>query len=250
MENEAIDVAVPTLARKLSEIMGEIHRIPKRGRNEFHKYDYVTESDLSEAVRQKMSDRFIEIVPKVVSYARHELLTDKGVYNGCIYDVTLEVWLEDGESGEKKLGGVMVGSGYDKGDKAVYKAITGATKYWIYKKFLIPTGDDPEADSKTDKAVAEVEQKRVLENKLADIAEEKKETSQPAKKGCISAPQQKRLWAIAKQAGWQNEEIKDFLKMKYGLDHTADIPKDKYEEICTTLEGGTAKPPGDDDLPF
>jgi hypothetical protein len=40
---------------------------------------------------------------------------------------------------------VHVGEGEDRGDKAAYKAITGATKYWVMKTFLISTGDDPES---------------------------------------------------------------------------------------------------------
>lgn len=40
----------------------------------------------------------------------------------------------------------MIGEGMDTGDKAIYKAITGAQKYVLMKTFLIPTGDDPELE--------------------------------------------------------------------------------------------------------
>lgn len=93
-------------------------------------------------------------------------------------------------------------------------------------------------------------QKAVVDQKLADIDDQKKETSQGTQKGCISQPQQKRLWAIAKQAGWQNDEIKSLLKARYGLEHTKDVPKDKYEEICNFLEAGSAPPQEGKDLPF
>ncbi len=53
----------------------------------------------------------------------------------------------DVESGEA-ISGVAAGQGTDTGDKGVYKAITGAIKYVFMKTFLIPTGDDPENDSK------------------------------------------------------------------------------------------------------
>lgn len=36
------------------------------------------------------------------------------------------------------------GMGSDTGDKAVYKAMTGALKYALRQAFLIPTGDDPD----------------------------------------------------------------------------------------------------------
>jgi hypothetical protein len=48
--------------------------------------------------------------------------------------------------GKDKLEFTVIGEGQDRGDKATYKAMTGATKYALLKLFLIPTGDDPEKD--------------------------------------------------------------------------------------------------------
>jgi hypothetical protein len=39
--------AKKSLAAKLAEIMSEVERIAKKGRNDFHKYDYATESDIT-----------------------------------------------------------------------------------------------------------------------------------------------------------------------------------------------------------
>lgn len=44
------------------------------------------------------------------------------------------------------------GSGQDAGDKAIMKAQTAAIKYAYMMSLCIATGDDPEADSKTDEA--------------------------------------------------------------------------------------------------
>ena len=35
------------LAKKLAEVMAAVERVPKRGRNDFHKYDYATEADIA-----------------------------------------------------------------------------------------------------------------------------------------------------------------------------------------------------------
>ena len=40
-----------TLAAKMATIMGELSRLPKTGRNDFHKYDFLEESVLVDAVR-------------------------------------------------------------------------------------------------------------------------------------------------------------------------------------------------------
>ena len=41
------------------------------------------------------------------------------------------------------------GEGLDAGDKAPYKAMTGALKYALLQSFLLPTGDDPEEERAT-----------------------------------------------------------------------------------------------------
>ena len=38
----------------------------------------------------------------------------------------------------------VAGQGLDAGDKAPYKAMTGALKYALLQSFLLATGDDPE----------------------------------------------------------------------------------------------------------
>lgn len=251
-------IAAKGLAAKLAEIMGEVHRIPKRGHNDFHKYDYVMEADLTEAVREKLSQRGIALIPSVKERHRYEIINKDGVQSGSFDYVTIDFMLIDSESGET-LTATMVGSGYDKGDKGIYKAITGATKYWIYKTFLIPTGDDPESDTRTDRDAGDRAAKAVAHAKLQEIEQDKKIKAQEEalknsgeserKPGCISAPQQKRLWAIAKSAGWENEEIKILLKSKYGIEHSKDVPKALYEEICNTFKSGT-QPNTKEDIPF
>jgi hypothetical protein len=55
----------------------------------------------------------------------------------------------------------------------------------------------------------------------------------------ISEPQRKRFYAIAKGAGWADEELKHWLLDEYGFEHSADITRDVYDEICTKVQGGT-----------
>jgi hypothetical protein len=47
------------------------------------------------------------------------------------------------DSGEEIVAKVA-GQGLDSGDKAPYKAMTGALKYALLQSFLLATGDDPE----------------------------------------------------------------------------------------------------------
>jgi hypothetical protein len=55
--------------------------------------------------------------------------------------------------------------------------------------------------------------------------------------GVISPAQQKRMYAIAKNGGWSDVEIKARLA-KHGFEHSADVTRDKYEQICAEFEAG------------
>ena len=55
----------------------------------------------------------------------------------------IEPRLADVDTGET-ITAKVAGQGLDSGDKAPYKAMTGALKYALLQSFLLATGDDPE----------------------------------------------------------------------------------------------------------
>jgi len=77
-----------------------------------------------------------------------------------------------------------VGQGADKGDKGVYKAITGAKKYFIANLFLIPTDDDPEGNDDYEKQMKNLQTNKPVTTKVETPAASKT----PVVKGEISAP--------------------------------------------------------------
>lgn len=136
------------LVSKLAKVMQEVKYIEKRGYNKFHKYKYATESDVSEKVREVLAEQSVLMLPDVVEHNTREHKNQRGNLE-YIATVTMKFTFIDGETGEE-LSIHSIGEGQDAGDKAVYKAITGATKYALMKAFMIPTGDDPEADTGAD----------------------------------------------------------------------------------------------------
>ena len=136
------------LVSKLSRVMDEVQYIQKRGFNKFHRYKYATESDVSEKVREVLAKENVVMMPDVVEHTTREHINLKG-NREYIATVKMKFTFIDGETGEE-ISIHSVGEGQDAGDKAVYKAITGATKYALMKAFMIPTGDDPEADTGVD----------------------------------------------------------------------------------------------------
>jgi hypothetical protein len=124
---------------KIAKVMSQVSRVPKNGYNSFHKYNYATESDLTESIRPILLEAGLAFFSNVLEQER----------DGEFSKVKMEFILADVETGEV-LKSTYWGEGQDKGDKGLYKAYTGATKYFLMKTFLIPTGDDPEADSSVD----------------------------------------------------------------------------------------------------
>lgn len=138
------------LTAKLAEVSASIGRVPKNGYNSFHKYQYVTESDLVDHIRPLLSERNIFIVPRVGMHGQGENYNDYAhEWSEDLTTIIYEYDIIDGDSGEK-LTTSAVGYGSDKGDKGAYKASTGAFKYMLMRLFMVATGDDPEGDERTD----------------------------------------------------------------------------------------------------
>jgi hypothetical protein len=140
-----------SLVKKLAKIMAETRWVEKKGRNTFFNYDYARETDILDAVRSKLAENGVFVFTSIETMDLKE--TGKRTRDGSpvnMVTVRTKHVFRDAESGETaEVFGT--GCGEDAGDKAVYKAITGAMKYFISKNFLISTGDDPEKDSEVEK---------------------------------------------------------------------------------------------------
>jgi hypothetical protein len=139
----------PKLVAKLAEIMKDVSKIPKNGKNTFHNYKYVMESDLVEAIRAKLGEKsiFITSCTKGIEVVELSKPTKGGeVVTQKIGVLRVEYTFHDGETGES-LTMESIGEIDQDGGKGLYKALTGAMKYFLMKNFLVATGDDPEQDS-------------------------------------------------------------------------------------------------------
>ncbi len=130
------------LVAKLAWVMAGIKHVPKRGHNSFHDYHYATEADIADAVREGLAEQGVMIFPSVEKLEWREVETKSG--KQAIATLHVRFTVTDGPESRDFL---IVGEGQDGGDKAVYKAMTGAAKYMLLKLFLISTGLDPEAEA-------------------------------------------------------------------------------------------------------
>ena len=136
------------IAKKLVNVMIECGHIAKNGLNSYHQYKYATAEDVLLKVNSALTKNKIAsvVIPEIASMV--DVINLKGNTEHLV-TVNVQIKLIDSESGEcVDLFGI--GSGQDAGDKAVMKAQTAAIKYAYMMSLCIATGDDPEADTKTD----------------------------------------------------------------------------------------------------
>lgn len=123
------------LYKKLVEVLAEVGSVKKSGMNTHQSYAYMTEKDLVDSLRQELAKRGIFIFTSVENVER-----DKETHVTTV--ITQHTfWDEETEEHFTVQG---AGQGYDKQDKGIYKAQTGAMKYFLMKNFLISSDDDPE----------------------------------------------------------------------------------------------------------
>lgn len=116
--------------------------LKKGGQNDFDHYSYFSEAQYKELFTELFSKNNLELKFSELDYGTFE-----GTGKQCNGRLTkLEFTLYDVETGFFETT-VITGEGMDKGDKAGYKAYTGAVKYYLADTFLVATGDDPEKDS-------------------------------------------------------------------------------------------------------
>ena len=126
-------------------MMRDVGYVQKAGHNDFQNYKYATEADAIAALRPAMIKHGLCMIPSVESVEQDEWGNTNILMHYRILD-------EEGNF----LSFRAAGSGNDKnskgvGDKGIYKALTGASKYALLKTFMMETGDDPEVPSQQEK---------------------------------------------------------------------------------------------------
>ena len=128
-----------SLAAKMVKVLGSVSaKVEKSGYNSHQKYKYVMEADLLEAVRSEL------IANNVIIFTSVEEVKQEG----SLTTVRTKHTFVDADSGEQ-FEVFSAGQGADKQDKGIYKAITGSSKYFLLKSFLLAGDDDPESESKS-----------------------------------------------------------------------------------------------------
>jgi hypothetical protein len=130
------------LRQKLAEVRRRVGYIQKRGHNERFNYSYVTAADIAGSVGDLLAELGVVVIPKLEEISYESAAVNRGDAIRMAR-VVMAYTFADVDSGEEIIAKVA-GQGLDPGDKAPYKAMTGALKYALLQSFLLATGDDPE----------------------------------------------------------------------------------------------------------
>ena len=126
----------------LRKVLKEKGVLKKGGTNTFDRYSYFSEAQYKELFTGLFSDAGLELTFKEIEY--NTFTGSEKQANGRMAKICFI--LTDTETGFFEES-TITGEGIDKGDKAGYKAYTGALKYYLANTFMVATGDDPEKDS-------------------------------------------------------------------------------------------------------
>jgi len=143
-----------SITKKYLKVMEACGYIQKKGRNDFHKYNYAMAADVLEKVNEACVANGIATIANVELVDIKDVTTAKGnVEKLATVKTTYTLICTD--TGETLTISGM-GSGQDAGDKAIMKAETASAKYAWMLSMNISTGDDPEADTGVDERMANV----------------------------------------------------------------------------------------------
>lgn len=130
------------LIQKLIEIRKAIPYLQKE--NKGFQYNFVSSSQTLVAVRNKMNEIGVMLVPHITAHNVTEKTTQKG---GSMYftELDIEFTWHNADDPKDTLVIPWYGQGVDDAEKGVGKALTYAEKYLMLKTFNIPTDkDDPD----------------------------------------------------------------------------------------------------------
>lgn len=227
-----------SLASKIAEVMALVQRVAKNGYNAQQNYRYATDADIMDCVRDAMAQRHVVLYPDMKDLKWENYETKSGGRQR-LCTLTIRYTLEDGETGEKREFDIF-SQGQDSGDKAVYKAMTGATKFALQKLFLIPTGDDPENDGKKKEANKATQTEKVPPPKSqrqapappsqqTQPAQPKAEPPQPPSP--LRARVSRLFHTLQAVKGWRDEEVRDWVSHTVGAKGSKDWSEEEVLEL-------------------
>ena len=153
-----LNAALQKKKNALRKALKEKGVMKREGNNKYDNYTYFSEAQYKELFTELFADAGLELKYEELEYETFTG-TEKQA-NGRMPKI--EFCLMDIDTGFGETTQITA-EGIDKGDKAGYKAYTGALKYYLANTFMVATGDDPEKESPSEKMNDKKERKATPE---------------------------------------------------------------------------------------
>ena len=140
------EIKGPLIEKLMLQIQRDMDNIPKSGYNKSQKYAFRTIDDVLNHVRIHCNNNRVTVSPCMMELKHYSAETEGGKTKvRCVVHASYQFTAPDGSFKYVQA----IGEGVDfGGDKASYKAMTGAQKYALTQAFSTPCeGLDPENDS-------------------------------------------------------------------------------------------------------
>jgi len=127
--------------KKIIKIRDNLKPVKKAGKVEYNgqfRYSYQSVEDIISMVRPLLIKEGVTIYIDNSKVTDYKESPSKSGVNRFI-QIRVKFAISDGED---TIYSTIVGEGMDSGDKAIYKAITGATKYLYKELFQVEAGED------------------------------------------------------------------------------------------------------------
>lgn len=226
--------------QQIAKVMADIAAIGKDSQNKAQNFKFRGIDAVYNELHQHLSKHAVFTTTDVLEFNRESRTTNAG--GTMIYTVAkikYRFYADDGSSVES----VVIGEAGDTGDKSSNKAMAIAHKYAFLQIFTIPTEGDNDPDKHAH--VLATSQTFNPNNKPTPPPIVAPSTPTPSntrheplgrpRAFTISEAQGKRMFAIAKTNGWVPEQLKEYLKLKFNIEHTKDLNREQYDEICDAV---------------
>ena len=136
--------------QRILRVMADVERVTKRGESTFgERFKYARHDDVMAALRGPMVTHglALQVLPDIANCSRSEHGATKSGTMQYRWLVVATFRLVNADDPADFLEATYIGEGIDTGDKAVGKALSYATKNYLLKEFLLPSGDDADNEA-------------------------------------------------------------------------------------------------------
>lgn len=232
---------MPSLVEKLAAIVKTVPQLQKEGFNEQGQYPFIRALDMFEAVRVKLADNGIVVLPLACKSERSNpyLSVTGDITDEWKVEITYRV-----TDGAESLDCCAHGVGQDHAGKALYIASTGAKKDLLKSIFLIAgIEDDAEFQQDTERVPPTIAEK--LDELERVFGPDMRE--HPIDRIKVNA-----FGAATRKTGYAPKAVKAFLK-SCGVDKITDLKRKDFDRAMKWALGesevslGEAAPSGESD---